>query len=266
VADFQQGQGKTYNANDLVASNKAQTAALNDPTVAPISTAMKHLAMYEQLAKAQDNGRIPILNQLANETGLQLGSDSTTNMKGLQTLIAGEVAKGLGTNDVTTRDKIAGALNTSFSGGQLNGYLVTQAKALAESVQSKREAVQNVPYVTKDSPAVKHLTISGTGRDLLRDHGFDPDNPDKGQIYSGAKGGFGKPTTPQIEADFLKRAGGNKDDANRMLSEYGYRNGSQGYQPGSVSPKILKGVGQGQGITSGAGTVKSPKGKEYPLQ
>jgi hypothetical protein len=52
---------------------------------------------------------------------------------------------------------------------------------------------------------------------------MDPDNPGIGKAYEGMPAGNGAHPTKEIADKFMKASGGNKDDAARMLRNFGYR-------------------------------------------
>lgn len=114
-----------YGARQVAA--KAFSTGKDGQAVQSANTALNHLDTIEQLAKAQQNGNIPLFNQIANAYATQTGQPAPTNLKAAISMVAPELTKAVvGTGGgVGERADFAHNLNPNGSPAQIIGGVGT---------------------------------------------------------------------------------------------------------------------------------------------
>ncbi len=193
----------------------------NDKSIASSDTAIKHMGMLSDYFKAQDNGNVQLLNKARNALNTEFGGNAASNIEGLKNNVADEISQGYGQNNVSSHDAFSKVFDPKNSPGQISGALDGQIKALAESVESKRNRVLSMAGVPEDHPVIKSTEFPDS-KDIIVSRGLDPLHPSRGANYQGLPGGSGNIPSVDVKNQFLKASGGNKKDAARMMQEFGY--------------------------------------------
>ena len=107
-----------------------------------VNRAIPHLAQYEEAVKALNNGNMPLVNDIVNKFGYNVGNDKVAAAKAIQNLVSTEVQKAVagGLGGVAERHDLASQLGTNLSDKQLarviheyQGLMVEQGRGLKQN-------------------------------------------------------------------------------------------------------------------------------------
>jgi hypothetical protein len=203
-------------------TEKALGQAANDKTTVPAANAIRHMGMLSDYYNAQKSGNNQTLNSINQKIKTEFGSDISSNPNAIATNIADEISKGYGQSNVSSVDAFKKILMSNQSPDQKSGAIDGQIKAMSEAQDDKRKRLtaQGVP---SNHPVMEGLRFQPGAKEIIVSRGMDPDNPGIGKAYEGMPAGNGAHPTKEIADKFMKASGGNKDDAARMLRNFGYR-------------------------------------------
>jgi hypothetical protein len=114
------------------------TSGQSAKTLNSFNTATEHLKLLSQLGDALDNGKLPIINKIANRYATATGGAAPTSFDMAKQAVAGEVAKTF--KGQATEGEIA-AINSTLNNAQSPQQLKDAIGTALALMESKREAL-----------------------------------------------------------------------------------------------------------------------------
>jgi hypothetical protein len=196
------------------------------------STAVAHIAVLNDYARALDTGDVNLINKAQNRFQQEIGGTPPTSFDAVKNLIKAELAGAAKTSGVVNEkdtESAGKAIDAANSYSQIKEANEGIVKILAGKVKSGIQTASKVPGLRKDDPVLKQLDFNDQARAGIYHMGYDPDNVEKGRILDGLPGGNGQAIDPSnkehlaIVKKFKDAAGGDKATAARYMRDFGWK-------------------------------------------
>lgn len=216
----------TYYDSIQKARNDALPSGKIGGNILAYNTAISHLGLLSDYAKALGNGNIQTINKYKNMVATEFGSTAPGNFDGVKSQVAGELVSMLKKNglpDQEAQKQAEHSLQNAKTFDQLQGIIDGQIQIGAGKLRNIKAQTKSIPGIRDSDPIFKQLDYTPEAKSIVYSRGFDPEDVSRGKVLSGVEGGNGKPTDRKIREKFKKAAGGDIEKAKRFAFDFGYR-------------------------------------------
>lgn len=162
----------TFNDNRRKAMIEYTTGGKSKPVDA-INTAIGHLDLLGEAAKALRNGSFVPGNEVYNRFASTFGAPDKTNVDSIIQRVSGELNKATGSISEGEQEAIKKNLHSGMSAQQLEGAVRTNIGLLGEAMDTQKQDYMRATGFKEDSPKVKAL-ITPRAQQALTKMGIDP--------------------------------------------------------------------------------------------